>query len=399
MNTELHAVRIPAALRGFGGKAGADAVFNLQWHGEHITAITPCPAGTPAQGLLLSPLVDLHLHLDKTYTVQDTGAANGDLFRAIDMIAAHRAGWTRESLRPRMQRALQEAWDHGVRAVRTHIDWMTPDRPPAVDVIAELRQAWRERLQIQWVSLTAVDQFDDTEWAHWLARAVKAGGGVLGCFIYRHPGLPRRLRTVFDLAEAYDLELDFHVDEGLHVDATGLRSIAEMTLQRRWQGRVTCGHACSLSVQTADDAQQTLALVAQAGITLTALPTTNLYLQGSWSETPVPRGITRLSEARTAGVRTCLASDNVADPFFPYGCYDPLEAWALGVQAAHLAPAEDWLDSVTVAPAQTMGLAWDGRFNKGCPADFIVLDAHDGLQAMAPAGRRRRICRQGQWIT
>ena len=141
------------------------------------------------------------------------------------------------------------------------------------------------------------------------------------------------------------------------------------------------------------DAADAAALLAQAGITLTALPSTNLYLQGSWRDTPLERGITRLREARTAGVRTCLASDNVADAFFPYGVHDPLEAWALGVQMAHLAPAEDWLAAITVAPAQAMRLAWDGRLAPGCPADFVLLAARDGWQAMTPAGRVRRRAR------
>jgi cytosine deaminase len=392
----LTALRIPRALRGVHEDLGNETVFDLRWQGDRIERIEPCPAGTPAQGLLLSALVDLHLHLDKTYTVGETGAADGDLFRAIDMIARHRTGWTAANLRPRMERALQEAWSHGVRALRTHIDWMSPERPPAVDLILQLREAWRGRIEIQWVSLTAVEHFDDLEWARGVARAVKAGGGVLGCFIYRNPGLPRRLATVFDLAQANDLDIDFHVDEGLHADATALHMIAGLALSRRHTQRITCGHACSLSVQPPEQAAGTLALLARAGITLTALPTTNLYLQGSWAETPVPRGITRLREARAAGVRTCIATDNVADPFFPYGCYDPLEAWALGVQAAHLAPAEDWLDTVTVAPAQAMKLAWDGRFVPGCPADFIVLAARDGREAMAPAGRQRRVWRQGQ---
>ncbi len=392
----LQAVRIPPSLRGF-DHGDATAVFDLQWEGARIESITPCAPGTAAQGLLLPALVDVHLHLDKTHTVHETGAANGDLFRAIDLIAQHRAGWTRENLRPRMDRGLQEAWDSGVRAVRTHLDWMSRERPPSVDVIESLRREWRGRIEIQWVSLTALDQFDDLTWAQTMARQVKAAGGVLGCFIYRHADLPRRLATVFDLATAHDLDLDFHVDEGLDADATALADIAAFTLQRGWQGRVTCGHACSLSVQPAAQAQATLVQVARADITLAALPTTNLYLQGSWRETPVERGITRLREARAAGVRTCIASDNVADPFFPYGCHDPLEAWALGVQVAHLAPAEDWLDTITVAPARAMKLAWDGRLAPGCPADFILLAARDGLQAMAPAGRQRRICRQGQW--
>ncbi|MFP8834360.1 amidohydrolase family protein [Hydrogenophaga sp. XSHU_21] len=392
----LQAVHIPSGLRGF-DHGDAATVFDLQWQGDRIDAITPCAPGTAAQGLLLPALVDVHLHLDKTHTVHETGPANGDLFRAIDLIARHRAGWTPQNLRPRMERGLQEAWDSGVRAVRTHLDWMSRERPPSVDVIESLRDAWRGRIEIQWVSLTALDQLDDLTWAGEMARQVKAAAGVLGCFIYRHADVQRRLATVFDLATAHDLDLDFHVDEGLDADATALADIAAFTLQRGWQGRVTCGHACSLSVQPAAQAQATLEQVARAGITLTALPTTNLYLQGSWRDTPVERGITRLREARAAGVRTCIASDNVADPFFPYGCHDPLEAWALGVQVAHLAPAEDWLDTITVAPARAMKLDWDGRLAPGCPADFILLAARDGLQAMAPAGRQRRICRQGQW--
>jgi cytosine deaminase len=88
----------------------------------------------------------------------------------------------------------------------------------------------------------------------------------------------------------------------------------------------------------------------------------------------------------------------VADPFFPYGSYDLLESWALGVQMAHLAPAENWLDSITVAPARAMRLPWDGRIAPGCPADFMVLNARNALDLMNPRTRVRRVCRQGAWI-
>jgi len=396
--TLLQAMYIPPAVRGFNSTAPAGTVFDVSWVSSHVTTIESCAPGTEPQGLLLPALVDMHLHLDKTHTVHETGAANGDLFRAIEMVAQHRETWTEADLHRRMERGLQEAWRSGVRALRTHLDWMSSERPLSVNVLSDLRAQWLDRLDIQWVSLTALDHFDDRTWAHGMASQVKFMGGVLGCFIYRNDALKRKLQKVFELAVEFDLDLDFHVDEGLDVDANGLQAVAEFTLAHGWQGRVACGHACSLSVQTVEQARATLALLAQADITLTALPTTNLYLQGSWRETPVPRGITRLQEARQMGVRTCIANDNVADPFFPYGSYDPLEAWALGVQMAHLAPAEDWLDTVTVAPAQAMKLTWDGRIAPGCPADFVLLAARDGLQAMTPAGRHRRICRQGHWL-
>jgi cytosine deaminase len=93
-----------------------------------------------------------------------------------------------------------------------------------------------------------------------------------------------------------------------------------------------------------------------------------------------------------------MASDNVADPFYPYGSYDLLENWALGVQMAHLAPAEDWLDTITLNPANTMRLPWTGQLCDGCPADLILLEARNGLELMNTRARSRRVCRQGQWI-
>jgi cytosine deaminase len=347
---------------------------------------------------LLPALADLHVHLDKTYTVQQTGPANGDLFSAIDMIARHRETWTPADLEQRMSCALDDAWRSGTRALRTHLDWMSATRPVSIDVFLALRQAWSERLALQWVSLTALDFFDDAATGRNIAAQVKDGQGMLGCFGYRNADLEHKLRGVFSLAQEFDLDLDFHVDEGLDVDATGLQTVAQLTLEYGWTGRVTCGHACSLAMQPAAQAIQILEQVAKAKIGLVALPTTNLYLQGSWTETPVPRGITRVLEARQAGVPVSLASDNVADPFFPYGSYDLLESWALGVQMAHLAPAENWLDSITVAPARAMRLPWDGRIAPGCPADFMVLNARNALDLMNPRTRARRVCRQGAWI-
>ena len=134
------------------------------------------------------------------------------------------------------------------------------------------------------------------------------------------------------------------------------------------------------------------------GIHLVALPTTNLYLQGAWDATPVPRGITRLREAAAAGLRPALATDNVQDAFYPYGSYDLLEAFALGVQVAHLTPVADWLDSITVSPARALQLPWDGRLAPGCPADLVLLAARTAHEILTPRGRSKRVMRNGQFL-
>jgi cytosine deaminase len=390
---KIEAVRIPPRLRGFSAPAGAQ-VFDVALDGPRVAAITP--STQPARGTLLPALVDAHAHIDKNYTVQEVGAAQGDLFAAIERMEARRAHWGADVLRARMARALADAWQCGTRALRTHLDWVRAEPPAALPVFEALRAQWQGRVALQFVSLTPLDVFADAQAGERIAREVRRAGGVLGAFVYRNEALQDKLARVFDLAQQHGLALDFHVDEGLDADATGLRTIAELTLAHGLQGRVVCGHACSLAVQSDAAAHDTLALCVQAGIHLVALPTTNLYLQGAWDRTPVPRGITRIREAAALGLRASLATDNVQDAFYPYGGYDLVETFGLGVQMAHLAPADDWLDTITLNPARALGLAWDGRIAPGCPADLVLLAATSEHELLDARGRRRTVIRAGK---
>jgi cytosine deaminase len=423
-------VLLPRRVRGFDDGLPDTQAYDVVLEGPRVAQVR-ASAGA-AEGLLLPGFVEAHAHIDKTYTVHETGAAHGDLFTAIERMAQRRGQWTAEDIRPRMERAVEEAWRSGTRALRTHIDWTEPQPPAALAVFEELRARWQGRIELQFVSLTPLDLFDDAAAGEAIAGEVARAGGVLGAFVYRNDRLGAKLDRVFDLARRHGLALDFHVDEGLHADATGLRQIAARATQdtvipaqagipggpggahreagdsrlrgnderKRWTDgktlRIACSHCCSLSVQPAQDAKDTLAACVQAGIDLIALPATNLYLQGAWDATPLERGITRVREAAALGLRPILGTDNVNDAFFPYGCYDTLEAFVLGVQVAHLAPVLDWVDAITTRPAQALGLAWDGRIAPGCPADLVLLQARDEFELLMPAGRRRTVIRNGQ---
>lgn len=409
---KLRQVIIPRCVRGFPSEA---ALFDVQIANGVVASIEPCAAagGALASGTLLPALVDMHVHLDKTHVVELTGSCDGDLFRAIDLMAAHRASWSIDDIGARMETALKQAFACGTRAMRTHLDWVEAGPPQSLDAFERLRDAWRGRIDLQCVSLTPLDLFDVADPAlagageAISARLAKlnaascgssAPSALLGAFVYRNARLREKLQHVFHVAARHNLALDFHVDEGLDADADGLRQIAELTIANGYQGRVTCGHACSLAMQPRAQAEGTLRLCALAGIHLISLPTTNLYLQGDWGDTPVERGVTRLMEARRLEVSTSIATDNVADGFYPYGSYDLLESYALGVQVAHLHPADEWLDCVTTHPAQAMGLQWTGRIAQGCPADLVLLRARSRFELLTPQGRMRRVIRNGAMI-
>ncbi len=366
------------------------ATVALEIAGGCIARVEPMPG--PAEWQALPLPVDPHVHLDKTYLWPRARPAAPGLFPAIEAALADRARWTPEDLRARARRALTEAAAAGVSALRSHVDWVEPDVPLAWDVLGEMVADAPVRLQR--APLVSIDLLGDADIGPRIAAHVaRTGDGVLGSFLYRHEDYPAKLARIFALAAAHGLRLDFHVDEGLEPEAEGFDEIVRLTARHGMAGRVLCGHVCALSVRLPDEVARVLDAAAAAGVALCLLPPTNLWLQdGQPGRTPRLRGLAPMHEARAAGVAVMIGADNVADPFYPFGCYDPLETLRLACTVAHLDPVE-WLDTITTAPALALGLT-PCALEPGAPADLLRAagaDWHDALRA-AP---RRRILRGG----
>lgn len=353
------------------------------------------PASGPADWLAMPLPVDPHVHLDKTFLWPRARPAAPGLFPAIEAALADRATWTPQDIRARAGSALAEAARAGCAALRSHVDWVEPGVPLAWSVLGEM--ASDAPLHLQRAPLITIDLLGDPDLGPPIAAHVAAtGDGVLGSFLYRHADHPAKLARVFRLAADHGLRLDFHVDEGLEPEADGIDEIARLTALFGMAGRVLCGHGCALSVRPADQVTRVLGAMAAAGVALCVLPPTNLWIQDATpGRTPRLRGLAPLHEARAAGVNVMFGADNVADPFYPFGCYDPLETLRLACTAAQLDPV-DWLDAITTAPALALGLS-PPALVPGAPADLMLVagrDWHDALRAPA----RRRLLRAGQEI-
>ncbi|MDE2913807.1 MAG: amidohydrolase family protein [Paracoccaceae bacterium] len=343
-------------------------------------------------GLVLPLLADIHVHLDKTLTCDRFHTRPASLADAIAMTAADRERWTDTDIRDRAARALTRAHANGIAIMRSHVDWTVLAPPIAWSVLAELRDAWVGRMTLELASLSPLDLLAET--GEPIARAVARTNGVLGCFVHQNGDLSRKIARVFDLAEARDLSLDFHVDECLERDMAGFDGIVAETARREMTGRVLVGHACSLSVRPESEVSDLLEQAGEAGIAMTILPTTNAFLQdASPGRTPRLRGLAPMHEARSAGVPVFIASDNVRDGFYPHGDYDLLDVYRFAVLTGHL-DAEDWIDSIAESPA-----AWCGArpaLVENGPADFIWVDA-DGMDDLISRPRAaRQVWRDGR---
>ncbi len=361
-------------------------------HGR-IAVIDAAPG--PATHVILPLPIDPHVHLDKTFTAHRCRALQPGLFGAIEAMATDKVNWTEDDLRARIGQGLQDAYANGVSALRSHVDWTESGITPlAWSVMAEAMQDWRGQMILQRSALGSIDLIGDADEAPKIAAAVAKDGDTLGAFVYRNADLAAKLDRVFAQGARHDLRLDFHVDEGLDPEANGFDTIVALTAKYRLAGRVLCGHACSLSIRPAGDVARVMDAAASAGVALTVLPSTNLYLQDMTpGRTSRLRGLAPVHELRAAGVQVLLGADNVADPFYPYGTYDPLDTLRIAAIAAHIEPAE-WLDAITTAPALAMGVPAP-KIAVGAPADFILIAGADWRSAISNPRAPRQIYRAG----
>jgi cytosine deaminase len=188
------------------------------------------------------------------------------------------------------------------------------------------------------------------------------------------------------------------VDESGETGARALREIARTALRRGFRQPIQCGHCCSLSIQPEEFARETIAAVAEAGISIVVLPMCNMYLQDRVAgRTPRWRGVTLVHEMRAAGIPVSVASDNCRDPFYAYGDHDMVEVYREATRILHLDhPVGDWPRAASATPAAAMGLAGQGVIKAGAPAELLLFSARRMTELLSRPQSDRVVLRAGR---
>ncbi|MGK7888220.1 MAG: cytosine deaminase [Leptolyngbyaceae cyanobacterium] len=363
--------------------------------------------------------VDLHTHLDKGHIWERQPNRDRTFLGAIEACDRDIPHWTPEDLYRRMEFGLKCSYAHGTVAVRTHLDVLRNQTPISFEVFKQLREEWRDRLTLQAVCLTLLEDFLGHQGEQLADLVAATPSGVLGAVAFPDDDLDTQLDRIFALATERQLDLDFHVDETGDPHADSLTHIARAALRHQFAGTITCGHCCSLAVQPPSQVRTTLELVQAANIGIVSLPLCNLYLQDRQQSasrsflqtglavqenlvtgtTPRWRGVTLLHELKDYGIRVAIANDNCRDPFHGFGDHDMLEVFNLSARIAHLDhPYSRWVDTVTATPAHLMGLANRGKIGPGLPADLVIFKARTFSELLSRPQHDRVVVRRGKAI-
>lgn len=335
--------------------------------------------------VVLPAFVDAHVHPDKAFTAAALGTASS-VREASERFARYRVTRSKDDVRRSIERSLALLVSHGVGFVRAHADVDNGVGLQALETLLSARQDWADRIEVQAVAFATRRVSERFAEARPLLReALACGPDLLGGTLTGCPEAADVLQGLCDLAAAHHVKLDLHIDE---TDDPGapclLEGLPDVVCAHRLEGKVTASHCCLLGVMAPETAQGIASRLHETGISVVTLPMTNLYLQGRRASSPNIRGVTAVRTLLEAKVPVACGSDNLRDPYNPYGDADPLTTALLAGLACHLSPSEA-LALVTTGGAKVLGLERYG-LKTGDRADFIVLETYspDDLIADRP---------------
>lgn len=368
---------------------GAAGVVDIGVISGRIAAIEPklaCEAAEVDIGgrLALPGFVDTHIHLDKACLLDRCGHIHGSLGDAIRAVSAMKRDFTVEDVYARGAKVLERAIVHGTTRMRTHVEIDPRIGLRSFEAVKALRRHYAWAIDLSLCVFPQEGLTNDPGAEDLLVQALRAGGDVIGGCPYTDTDPNAHLERIFDLAQQFDVDVDLHLDFDLDPSWWHLDEVCRQTERRNYQGRVTIGHATKLSALPPERMQSATAQLVKAGVAVTVLPATDLYLTGREATHNAPRGLTLAHKLAGDGVLCSIATNNVLNPFTPFGDASLLRMANFYANVAHASVSDfdTCLDLVTELPARLMNLG-DYGIKVGNPADLIVLGTQDSRFAIA----------------
>jgi cytosine/creatinine deaminase len=335
--------------------------------------------------LVCAGLIETHIHLDKSRIIGRCPPPSGRRVNPVTMTAPLKKDFTVEDVRARAEATLRECLVNGATRMRTQVEIDPGIGLRGYEAVHSLvaDYKWAIDIEICVFPQDGLTNYPGTE--ELLVAALKKGAPVLG-------GAPRydsdpaaQLERVFALAREFDVDLDLHLDVGDSPDGMLIHQVLELTERYRRGGRVVAGHMAKLSLLPPAEVAALARRLAGAGIAVTVLPATDLYLMGRERDHAVVRGVADANFLSANGVTCSLSSNNVLNPATPYGDCSLIRMANLHANVLQIAAPDELralFGMLTERSARLLNLK-DYGIAPGNPADLVVIDAETPEQAIA----------------
>ena len=358
--------------------------------GEVIAAIEP---GIEAEaevidasgGLVVPGLVETHIHLDKSCIMDRCTLGEGTAKEAIAETVAAKRGFGAEDVYERGRRTLEMCVSWGTMRMRTHVEVDPGVGMAGFEGVQQLQRDYAWALDLELCVFPQEGLLNNPGTDALLVEGLRRGARVIGAAPYVDSDPRGQIDRVFELARAFDVDIDMHLDLAGMTDEMQAGYVCRKTEEYGWGGRVAVGHLTRLSLAGEAAVAAAAKQLARAGVAVTVMPATDLYAMGRAHGCAVPRGVLQVETLRKAGICCSISTNNVLNLFTPYGDGSLVRMANLYANVAHVARPEELagcLAMVTTDAARLMRRD-DYGVRVGCPANLVLLDATDPAAAVA----------------
>jgi cytosine deaminase len=367
---------------------GASA--DIGFEGGRIAAIErSIPAQVPAYDakgcLACAGLVETHIHLDKSRIVDRCAPQPRRTLSPVASVAPIKHTMTVEDNYQRAERTLEQCIVHGTTRMRTQVEVDPGIGMRGFDAIESLIADYKWAIDIEMCvfpqeGLTNYPGTDEL-----LVESLKRGARVIGGAPRYDTNGPAQIERIFELAREYDTDIDIHLDVGPTPEGMYVHQVRELTEKYRRGGRVVVGHMAKLSLLPPDEVAKIAKSLANAGVGVTVLPATDLFLMGRDQDHSVRRGVADANLLCENGVNCSLSSNNILNPATPYGDCSLIRManlYANIVQLDRPAQLAECFRMLTERSARLLNLK-DYGLAVGHRADVVILNAQSPVQAIS----------------
>ena len=335
--------------------------------------------------LVVPGMIETHIHLDKTCILDRCRIEEGTVAEAVRETAAAKRNFTVEDVYDRGKRTLERCIAQGTMRMRTHVELDPGIGMIGFEAVEQLARdhAWAMDIELCVFPQEGLTNNPGTE--ELLIEGLRRGARTVGAVPYFDSDPRGQIDRIFAIARDFDAEIDMHLDLAETTEGMQIEYVCRKTEEFGWGGRVAVGHATQMSLLPQDRFNAIAAQLASAGVAVTILPSTDLHLMGRSHDHAVPRGVVPAEPLRKAGVTCSISTNNVLNPFTPYGDGSLIRMANLYANVCHVSRPSDLagcLDMITGAAARLMRLK-DYGITIGGPADLVCLDAGNPADAIA----------------
>jgi cytosine/creatinine deaminase len=335
--------------------------------------------------LVSSGLIETHIHLDKSCILDRCRAEKGDLEEAIGEVAKAKRGFTPADVYARAKRTLEKCILNGTTHMRTQLEVDPGIGLRGLEGVRALIDEYKWAIDIEICIFPQEGLLNNPGTDELMVQALKTGGSVVGAAPYTDTSPHGQIDRIFQIAREFDIDIDMHLDFGPDPDNLDLLYVCEQTEKLNYGGRVAIGHVTKLSGAPPELFDRCAKRMADAGVALTVLPSTDLYLMGRHMDHSVMRGVTASHKLLHHGVNCSLSTNNVLNPFTPFGDCSLVRManlYANICQVGATGDVRECFHMISSRSAKLMNLK-DYGLAPGCSADLVVLDAASAEEAVA----------------